>query len=59
MHTLYYLLYDCVCVSMHAQICQYLENGDNVDIAPALSEEMWIEEDGTPYVYYANTDNKR
>ena len=48
-----------LCLHIFAQICQYLQNGDNVPIAPALSEEMWIEDDGTPYVYYANTDNKR
>jgi hypothetical protein len=36
-----------------------LTSGDNVNIAPPLSEEMWIEDNGTPYVYYANTDNKR
>ena len=45
----------CIC----AQICQYLSNGKNVNIAPPLSEAMWIEEDGTPYVYYPNPDNEK
>lgn len=45
---------------MHVtQICQYIENGNKVEnLAPPLSEEMWIEEDGTPYVYYSNPSNQ-
>ena len=45
---------------MHVtQICQYIKNGNKLEnLAPPLSEEMWIEEDGTPYVYYSNPDNQ-
>ena len=41
------------------QICQYIKDSNKLEnLAPPLSEEMWIEEDGTPYVYYSNPSNQ-
>lgn len=45
---------------MHLQVCQ-VSNYDpttTFDIADPNTEEMWIDTDGTPYVYYTGPEGR-
>ena len=42
------------------QICQVsnVDPTSNFDIADANTEQMWIDTDGTPYLYYTGPENR-